>query len=511
VSNRSIYVDGASWLAGSDSHGLIGGVCGGTTLSAGETGPIKIGVDGSVAVNLSDTDNAVLDTIDAVLDTIKVDTEAIETAVESIQSGQLANGHNVVVTSAPTTAVTGTFWQATQPISGTVTATGTITAELSSEDNAVLNTIDAVLDTIKIDTEAIETAVEAIQSGQLSNGHNVVVTSAPTTAVTGTFWQATQPVSGTVTAELSGVDRVTLGVIDSVLDTIDAVLDTIKVDTEAIETAVELIDDSIYADDAAWTDGSSKHTLTGGVYQATPPSITDGDTAPLQLNVNGQLKTYDSVANTYLSGIRTSVQLLDNAIDGNEMQVDIVSGGFDGAVTGTFWQATQPVSGTFWQATQPVSGTITAELSGTDNAVLDAMVVDLAAMEVLLTGIDADTNAIKTAVEILDNAISGSEMQVDVVTNQNNSTMTSGHNNDVDTTAEVLEAGSEAIRRIDMQAFSTNKGTIYVGDSNIDTDGTAGGIALSAGDFYSIEVDDKDLVYVVASQDNQKISYNIFK
>ena len=30
------------------------------------------------------------------------------------------------------------------------------------------------------------------------------------------------------------------------------------------------------------------------------------------------------------------------------------------AVTGTFWQATQPVSGTFWQATQPVSGTVTA-------------------------------------------------------------------------------------------------------------------------------------------------------
>ena len=28
------------------------------------------------------------------------------------------------------------------------------------------------------------------------------------------------------------------------------------------------------------------------------------------------------------------------------------------AVTGTFWQATQPVSGTFWQATQPVSGTV---------------------------------------------------------------------------------------------------------------------------------------------------------
>ena len=38
------------------------------------------------------------------------------------------------------------------------------------------------------------------------------------------------------------------------------------------------------------------------------------------------------------------------------------------AVTGTFWQATQPVSGTFWQATQPVSGTFwqaTQPVSGT--------------------------------------------------------------------------------------------------------------------------------------------------
>lgn len=36
------------------------------------------------------------------------------------------------------------------------------------------------------------------------------------------------------------------------------------------------------------------------------------------------------------------------------------------AVTGTFFQATQPVSGTFWQATQPVSGTVTANAgSGT--------------------------------------------------------------------------------------------------------------------------------------------------
>lgn len=62
-------------------------------------------------------------------------------------------------------AVTGTFWQATQPISGTVTA------------NAGTGNFTVV-------------------QGTGTNLH-VVVDTAPTTAVTGTFYQATQPVSGT--------------------------------------------------------------------------------------------------------------------------------------------------------------------------------------------------------------------------------------------------------------------------------------------------------------------------
>ena len=134
-----------------------------------------------------------------------------------------------------------------------------------------------------------------------------------------------------------------------------------------VEVSSSSGDDSIYVDDADWTDSTSKHTLVGGLYQSSPQSITDGDTGPLQVNANGNL---------------------------------------------------------------------IVDLSATDNAVLDAMVVDLAAMEVdlaaievlltaanvdhaaneaLLTTIDADTGAIKTAVETIDNAISGTEMQVDVV------------------------------------------------------------------------------------------------
>jgi hypothetical protein len=75
-------------------------------------------------------------------------------------SGDATNGLDVDVTRVQgTVAVTGTFYQATQPVSGTVAVTG---------------------------------AYQATQPVSLAT--------APTTPVTGTFWQATQPVSGTVTA-----------------------------------------------------------------------------------------------------------------------------------------------------------------------------------------------------------------------------------------------------------------------------------------------------------------------
>jgi len=87
---------------------------------------------------------------------------------------QLPDGHNVTVDNA-SLAVTGTFWQATQPVSGTF-------YQATQPISAVSLPLPALASTA---------------AKQLADNHNVVVTSAPTTAVTGTFWQATQPVSGT--------------------------------------------------------------------------------------------------------------------------------------------------------------------------------------------------------------------------------------------------------------------------------------------------------------------------
>jgi hypothetical protein len=134
--------------------------------------------------------------------------------------------------------------------------------------------------------------------------------------------------------------------------------DSLQVDiVDATGVTITTSTESVYVDDADWTDSTSSHTLVGGLYQSTPQTITDGDTGPLQVNANGNL---------------------------------------------------------------------IVDLSATDNAVLDAMVVDLAAMEVdlaaievlltaanvdhaanevLLGTIDSDTDAIKTAVQIIDNAV----------------------------------------------------------------------------------------------------------
>jgi hypothetical protein len=103
-------------------------------------------------------------------------------------------------------------------------------------------------------------------------------------------------------------------------------------------------------------------------------------------NAGTNLNTSALGLETTQAAIKTAVELIDNAVSGagfnvtqqGGVAVSLNTGVRDTGtqrvtiatndvvpVTGTFWQATQPVSGTvtvngtFWQATQPVSGTVT--------------------------------------------------------------------------------------------------------------------------------------------------------
>tara|TARA_R100000808_G_C2143069_1_gene150822 strand:- start:602 stop:1009 length:408 start_codon:yes stop_codon:yes gene_type:complete len=87
------------------------------------------------------------------------------------------------------------------------------------------------------------------------------------------------------------------------------------------------------------------------------------------------------------------------------------------------------------------------------------------------------------------------------------STIGHGSNTDVGTSAEVLTS-STACKHVDIMAATANVGIIYVGGSGVTA---ATGIALYAGDVYSLDIDDLNDVYVVASvngEDVQWVYYN---
>jgi hypothetical protein len=65
---------------------------------------------------------------------------------------------------------------------------------------------------------------------------------------------------------------------------------------ETANASLAIIDDAVYADDAAWTDDVSKHTLAGGLYQSTPQTVTDGRVAPIQVDSNGNIIESNSAA-----------------------------------------------------------------------------------------------------------------------------------------------------------------------------------------------------------------------
>lgn len=110
----------------------------GSATDVSDTNPLPIDdaggsitVDGTVTANLSATDNAVLDTIETNTD-----------------FGAVVGGGAEATALRVTLANDSTGLVSVDDGGGSLTVDGTVTANLSATDNAVLDTIDAVLDTI---------------------------------------------------------------------------------------------------------------------------------------------------------------------------------------------------------------------------------------------------------------------------------------------------------------------------------------------------------------------------
>jgi hypothetical protein len=142
---------------------------------------------------------------------------------------------------------------------------------------------------------------------------------------------------------------------------------------------------AVYVDDADWTALSSSHTLIGGIYQSTPGTITDGDTGPLRVDANGHL------------------------------QVDVLSGGGSGTEYTEDAATPNPILGTatMLERDDALSTVTPAEgdwigMRGTAEGAL--WVQDFNSDAIL-----ADTAAMDTNLATLAGAVSGTEMQVDIV------------------------------------------------------------------------------------------------
>jgi len=173
------------------------------------------------------------------------------------------------------------------------------------------------------------------------------------------------------------------------------------------------------------------------------------------------------------------------------------------AVTGTFWQATQPVSGTFWQATQPVSiaATVTVDGSGVTQPVSNAGLTELAAainissqMDVNIAASSATVAVSNAGLTALNGAISGTEVQVDVITmptttvtatNLDIRDLTSASDSiliygsdDGGTTKRVIKTDSGGAIQVDLEVTSV---TVTSGNITADTELTTADLDTGAG------------------------------
>ena len=93
--------------------------------------------------------------------------------------------------------------------------------------------------------------------------------------------------------------------------------------------------------------------------------------------------------------------------------------------------------------------------------------------------------------------------------------MVSDVNSDVDgSEAQQLDGSTSgldvACKRVDLMATPDNTGYIWVGDSGVTGNGAGGGMKLGAGDFYSIDVNNLNDIWVIATVDTENIHYIYF-
>lgn len=315
---------------------------------------------GSISIN-NTSDNPV--PVSASIDTAGLATEDkqddIITAIEAISVGSSSNGN---ITDGVDTAIKATvkdlsnsnplatqimdangdaitsFGGGTQYTDGDADATPTGTVALGFDGTNVKALATDSSGNLQVDILSMPAGGSGLTDAELRASDVKVTLDGESVPVTGTFWQATQPVSGTVTANLSATDN--------------AVLDNIVSNQTDKSQFTKITDGTLTA---TVRDTGSSDSLNVAIVDASGNQITSfgGDTSLLatsakQDTIIGHVDGIETVLGTIdtdtgamvtdlaaievlLTGIdadtdaiKTAAQLIDNAISGSEMQVDVV-------------------------------------------------------------------------------------------------------------------------------------------------------------------------------------------
>ena len=199
--------------------------------------------------------------------------------------------------------------------------------------------------------------------------------------------------------------------------------DALKVDIDNVTLKTEGSDINIevHTDKAEDSMLMFSHTVKTGTGGTSYVPLVDAD-GHLQVDtLSSALPTGAATAANQATMI-TALQLLDNAVDGNYLNVNANIAGTD------------------------FVGGAGAVASGVQRVTLasdDPAVVDLAAMEVLLTGIDADTDAIKTDAAAIEVLITSTNSKIDTFDAVLDNILTK--NTEIDTVLDTIKTDTEEI------------------------------------------------------------------
>ena len=124
---------------------------------------------------------------------------------------------------------------------------------------------------------------------------------------------------------------------------------------------------------------------------------------------------------------------------------------------------------------------------------------------------DSSGNLVGVSSNALDvNIAGGASIDIGDVEVKGHSTIADGSNTSVsDTTPEYLHGDDTSVpcKHVDIMAAIANTGIIYVGATGVTA---ATGIALYAGDVYSVDIENLNLIYVLASVDTEDVQWVVY-